>query len=84
MEYALGIIAGCCTTAAAIPQLVKALRTRKVEGISPYMFMVLIVGLGMWTVYGILKEDWPIIVTNAVSCVLNATVLGLFYRYREN
>lgn len=82
-ESLLGILAGVCTTAAALPQLIKSLRTREVKGISPAMFMVLILGLSLWTVYGFIRGDIPLWVTNGISVLLNSSVLFLYYWYKK-
>lgn len=75
LEEIIGILAGLFTTIAVLPQIFKAVKTRNVEDVSPYMFVILCIGVGLWLVYGILKTDWPIIVTNGVSLVLNGIML---------
>ena len=76
-EEIIGILAGVFTTIAVLPQIVKALKTRSVEDVNPYMFVILCVGVGLWTIYGILKKDWPIIITNGISFILNSIMLYL-------
>lgn len=80
----LGLVAGICTMAAVIPQIKKAWETKKVEDVSPGMFIVLIVGVFLWVIYGITQNDLPIIATNGVSLALNGFMLYLMIRYREN
>ena len=77
----LGLVAGVCTTAAVIPQLWKAWKTKKVADVSPGMFFVLIMGLALWTVYGIIQNDLPIILTNGTALVLNSLMLYLLFKY---
>ncbi|MCF4100820.1 SemiSWEET transporter [Gillisia sp. M10.2A] len=79
----LGLVAGICTTVAVVPQIKKAWQTKKVEDVSPVMFSILIIGVFLWTVYGITKKDMPIIVTNGVSLALNGVMLYLMLRYRQ-
>ena len=79
----LGLVAGACTTAAVIPQILKAWKTKEVDDVSPGMFLVLITGLALWVVYGIIKGDIPIIITNGLAFLLNGFMLFLFYRYRK-
>lgn len=79
----LGLVAGICTTAAVIPQLLKAWKTKQVQDVSPGMFFVLITGLALWTVYGVIKNDLPIILTNGVALVLNSLMLYLLFRYDD-
>ncbi|MGJ8593878.1 MAG: SemiSWEET family sugar transporter [Aquaticitalea sp.] len=75
VEAVIGIVAGIFTTIAVLPQIIKALKTRKVGDVSPFMFIILCCGVGMWTVYGIMKKDWPIILTNGISFILNGIML---------
>jgi MtN3 and saliva related transmembrane protein len=79
----LGITAGIMTSASSVPQLIKILKEKKADDVSPWMFMILIAGLGLWTYYGIRREDWPIIITNAFSFCLNLVVLFLKFRYSQ-
>ena len=80
----LGLVAGICTMVAVIPQIKKAWDTKKVEDVSPGMFIVLVIGVFLWVIYGITQNDLPIIVTNGVSLALNGFMLYLMLRYKEN
>lgn len=83
MEELIGTLAGIFTTVAAIPQIFKAWKTKKVDDVSPKMFLVLTLGVALWTVYGILKADAPIIITNGISTILNSTMLFLILKFRN-
>lgn len=82
--YILGILAGICTTAAVVPQIYKAWKTKKVKDVSPGMFIVLLIGLLLWVVYGVMKNDVPIIATNGLALALNGFMLFLMIRYKDN
>jgi len=75
LDNLIGIVAGILTTIGVLPQIIKAIRTKKVEDVSPSMFVLLCLGVGLWTVYGIMKNDWPIIITNSISFTLNGMML---------
>lgn len=77
----LGLVAGLCTTAAVVPQLLKAWKTKEVDDVSPGMFFVLVTGLALWVVYGVIKNDMPIIATNGTAFALNGLMLYLLFRY---
>lgn len=79
----IGLIAGILTSCSLLPQLIKTLKEHKVEGISPVMFVLLLGGTGLWTYYGIIREDMPIIATNALSFVLNIGMLILKFKYSK-
>lgn len=79
----IGGLAGILTTIAIIPQILKAVKTKQVDDISPRFLSILIIGLGLWVVYGILITDWPIILTNGVSLILNGFMLLLYYSSKK-
>ncbi|MDF3078711.1 MAG: hypothetical protein K0S09_2600 [Sphingobacteriaceae bacterium] len=81
-ETIIGIVAGVLTSTSAIPQLVKTFKERKADEISTVMFLVLCIGTSLWAYYGVLREDWPIIITNAFSSLISITMLILKFKFR--
>ncbi|RYY24642.1 MAG: hypothetical protein EOO04_12780 [Chitinophagaceae bacterium] len=79
----IGLFAGVCTCISMLPQLIKIIREKKAENISYAMLLILLVGVGTWTWYGVLINDLPIIVTNGVSCAINLLVIGCTVRYKS-
>ena len=80
----IGIAAGVFTASSMLPQLIKTIREKKAEEISVVMLIVLIVGVALWIVYGVMKDDLPIIATNAVSLTINLLMIFFRIRYRNN
>lgn len=80
MEMILGIVAGVLTMCGIIPQIYKAHNTKRTGDISKGMLIVIMTGVLLWSIYGILKEDLPIIITNASAFLLNGYMLLLIYR----
>lgn len=76
----LGLTAGCLTTIAFLPQLVKTWRTKSAEDISSGMLISFCVGLFLWLIYGICIGSLPVIIANAVTFVLAAVIL--FFKFR--
>ncbi len=83
MEEIIGTLAGIFMTIAAVPQIFRAWKTKKVDDVSPKMFLVLTIGVSLWTVYGIMKQDAPIIITNGISTLLNITMLVLILKFKK-
>jgi len=81
----IGIAAGICTALSLLPQIIKIIREKKTQDISLFYLIVLLCGLTLWTYYGFLREDIPIIATNIFSMLLNITmiVLGVVYKKKE-
>ncbi len=80
----VGIAAGILTGTSMLPQLIKMFQEKKASQVSVFMLLILISGLSLWVWYGFLKEDWPIIVTNIFSLVVNIIMVFLRYKYRNN
>jgi MtN3 and saliva related transmembrane protein len=80
----IGIIAGVLTATSLAPPLLKLIREKKPEAVPIGMLVVLLAGLVLWIYYGILNEDWPIIVTNCVSLLQNITMIILRQKYKNN
>lgn len=80
----IGLAAGILTATSMLPQLVKTIKEKDAENISTFMIIILILGTGLWTYYGVLKDDLPIIITNAFSCLVNNFMLVLKIRFAGN
>lgn len=72
----VGYAAAALTTLSFVPQALLTLRTRDVSGISGTMYACFTLGVALWLCYGVLMGNWPIIVANAVTLALAATILA--------
>jgi MtN3 and saliva related transmembrane protein len=79
----VGIVAGIFTSSSLMPQLIKTFKTKKAEEISLIMLITLMLGIGLWIYYGILREDLPIIITNGFSFMLNIILIVLRIKYKK-
>ncbi len=78
----IGLLGGALTTAGFIPQLIKSIRTKKIEDVSLFQPVVLLTGMGFWMAYGIFLCDIAIILANGISFILNAWLVFLKYKYQ--
>lgn len=83
METIIGTIAGILTSVSIIPQLIKVLKEKDVENLSWGMIAVLLTGVSLWVVYGIMKNELPIILSNGFSVLVNTTLLIYYFKYKE-
>ncbi|RYZ29908.1 MAG: hypothetical protein EOO10_04660 [Chitinophagaceae bacterium] len=79
----VGLFAGICTSSSLLPQLFKTVREKKADDISKWMLFVLLTGVATWVVYGVLREDMPIIITNSFSLLLNIIMIVLRIKYKK-
>ncbi|MCH5720451.1 SemiSWEET family sugar transporter [Niabella hibiscisoli] len=77
----IGVVASVCTAVSLFPQLVKIIREKKESDISYWMLAILISGLALWVWYGVMSEDYIIIISNSVSLLINMSVLILNIYY---
>ena len=73
----LGYCAAALTTGSFVPQALLTVRTRNVSGISLGMYSAFTAGVALWLGYGVALGEWPIVVANAVTLALAATILGV-------
>ncbi len=74
-ENFLGIIAGILTCISMLPQLIKVLKEKNVDDLSPVMLLTLILGLTLWVWYGIMKSEVPIIYSNCFAVLVKLCLL---------
>jgi len=77
----IGFAAATCTTVAYAPQAIKVWKTRSTGDISLGMFLVMVLGLALWLIYGLLSGDAPLVAANAVTIVLAGSILFMKLKY---
>jgi MtN3 and saliva related transmembrane protein len=78
----IGFLAGGLTTASFLPQVVKTARSRSARDISEAMLIVFLIGLVLWTFYGVQLGSAPIIAANVITIGLVAAILAMKVRFR--
>lgn len=78
----IGSLAAVLTTASFIPQAWHTFRTRDVSGISLGMYSAFTAGVSCWLLYGLLLGAWPIVMANAITLTLAASILVMKLRFR--
>ncbi len=78
----LGLVAAGLTTVAFIPQVHKTWKTKSAKDLSLGMYLIFTSGVILWLIYGILKDDIPIIAANVVTLSLTLVLLyfKIFYK----
>mgnify|MGYP001806073365 CR=1 FL=1 len=77
----IGSLAAIMTTLAFVPQAIKVVKTRDTKSISLWMYIIFSTGVALWLVYGLMKNDLPIILANMVTLVF--ALIILFYKLIE-
>ena len=77
----LGLVAGFLTTIAFVPQVTKIWKSKSADDVSLGTFGAFSMGVFLWMVYGIFKEEVAIILWNAVTLVLAAAIVAMKLKY---
>ena len=78
----IGFFAAFCTTIAFLPQAIKVYKTKSTKDISLYMFLIFTIGVLSWLIYGLIINDWPVILANAVTLILSFFILIYKLKYK--
>lgn len=79
----LGYGAATLTTASFVPQAWLTFRSRDVSGISLGMYSVFTLGVALWLIYGVMLRAWPIVIANAITLMLAASILTMKLMLRD-
>lgn len=78
----IGLIAGIITSVAALPQVVKTIKTGSTRDLSLWQPALLTIGVALWLVYGLQIGDMPLVIMNILP--LGANITLTIMKLREN
>ncbi|HEV3485872.1 MAG TPA: SemiSWEET transporter, partial [Vicinamibacterales bacterium] len=76
----IGLLAGLLTTVSLVPQVLKIRKTRSAKDVSLKMFAAFSLGVALWLAYGVMQQEFPMILWNSVSLVLAGSILAMKLR----
>jgi MtN3 and saliva related transmembrane protein len=76
-----GSIGAACTTLSFVPQVLQIWKTKSAKDVSLPMYLMFIVGVICWLVYGLMLNAWPIIIANVVTSMLALAVVIMKLRW---
>lgn len=79
----IGYVSGTLTTFAGLPQIIKVIRSSSTKDLSYVSLSMFWFGHCMWTVYGFLLNQKPLIIFDILS-LLSCTILISLKIYIEN
>lgn len=71
----IGYLASVCSVTSFMPQVWKVIKTGDTAAISARMYMLTVFGFALWSVFGVLRGEWPIILTNSICFCLSGYIL---------
>jgi MtN3 and saliva related transmembrane protein len=80
----IGNIAAVLTTLSFLPQALQVIKTKNTEGISLGMYTMFVLGVFLWTIYGYINRDMPVLIANLVTFAFSSIILFYKIRYSNN
>ncbi len=65
-------------------QAIKSIRTKKVQDISAWTYVLICITGGLWLYYGISISSWPLIIGNAIKLGTSFAVICIYLKYRKH
>lgn len=78
----IGLIAAVLTTGSFFPQAIKVIKTKDTSGISLVMYILNVLGVFLWLVYGLTIHDMALIIANSITFVLSLIILVCKVKYK--
>lgn len=78
----VGLIAAFLTTFGFVPQVIQVVKTKDTSSISLEMYAMSVTGMILWLIHGIIIGDLALILANAISGTLAATILVYKLKYK--
>jgi MtN3 and saliva related transmembrane protein len=71
----VGNLAAFLTTVSFLPQAIKTIKSRDTRQLSLPMYVLFVLGVALWIVYGLQVNSMPIIVGNVITLLLAGSIL---------
>ena len=79
----IGYLAVFFTVVSFLPQAIKTLKTREVNGLSALTYLFLFLGSLSWFSYGLVLSDIPLVVTNFLTTFFTGLILFLIVKEKS-
>ena len=80
----VGYIAGICTAIVFMPQTIKTIREKNVNGLSLTTYIIYTIGMLSWIGYGAYLHSMQMIIFNSISLIFALIVLYLIIKIKRS
>lgn len=71
----IGTAAALASTISFTPQAVKIIKTAETKDISTGMYLITVSAFALWTAYGLVLRQWPLVASNVICFFLSGFIL---------
>lgn len=78
-----GVLAGVCTALFCLPQSVKTIKSKCTEGLSLGSYVIYVISMISWVLYGVYLHSVQMMFFNSVSLIFAVIILVLIIQNRS-
>lgn len=71
----IGTAAAIASTISFTPQAWKIIKTAETKDISSGMYLITVTAFALWTTYGVILNQWPLVASNVICFFLSGFIL---------
>ena len=79
----LGLFGAFLSSITFLPQVYKAWKTKSVGDLSIWMILILLANVSTWLIYGLVKNDFAIIIANSIILGLSLIMLAFKFSFKK-
>ena len=83
ISFAVSILAPIASCVQLLPQLYKTYSTKSVKDLSLYTLSLILITNLLWLFHGYYTTDYSLVVSGAVSVIVNVVLLTLYFIYKK-
>ena len=80
----IGFAAAFLTTIAFIPQVIQVWKSKSVEGLSLTTYIIFIIGVFLWFLYGLIIGSLSMIIANFITVLLASVIIYFIIKSKIN
>lgn len=73
----IGMAAALASTISFVPQAWKIIKTARTKDISTGMYAITVTGFALWSAYGVMIGQWPLVASNLICLGLSGFILAM-------
>ena len=84
LENFIGTAGGIVSSVTFLPQVIKIWKTKSAKDLSMMTLFFLILNVSLWLTYGLLKTDFPLIITHSIVLTMILIMVYFKLKFKEN
>ncbi len=84
IENFIGTAGGIVSSVTFLPQVIKIWQTKSAKDLSMMTLFFLTLNVSLWLTYGLLKTDFPLIITNSIVLTMIMIMIYFKVKFKDN